>query len=213
MKLRRTIQSLVVLLPVCTFLAVAQTEWERAHETGVQAAAQSHFSEAEKLLSQSLTIARRSAQVSPLVARSLLDLAEVYRTEGKYGEAEPLYQQASEVSTRQYGESSPEIAEVLDRHAELYKTLNDFGCAQPMLEKAFEIRKQQNPADAKATAQVQNDLGELYTATGNLDQAGPLLQAALQTRETLLGPEHKEIAESLHALGNISQEDRQSRGR
>jgi hypothetical protein len=56
--------------------------------------------EAEKLLSDSVEEARRQAAVSPLLARSLADLAEVYRTEGKYSQAQAAYEEALQLCTK-----------------------------------------------------------------------------------------------------------------
>jgi tetratricopeptide (TPR) repeat protein len=82
------------------FTAVyAQDAWERDHEDGVKAARAAHFADAEKLLSQSADEARKDGAVNPLLARSLLDLGEVYRSEGKYSEAQSCYDQALQIYT------------------------------------------------------------------------------------------------------------------
>ena len=60
----------------------AQEAWERDHEAGAKAAKGAHFAEAEKLLLRSADEARQAGAVTPLLARSLLDLGEVYRSEG-----------------------------------------------------------------------------------------------------------------------------------
>src|SRR5882724_9987966 len=75
----------------------------------------------------------------------MLDLAEVYRTEGKYGQAQARYEEALKIYTQQYGEDSLQVAEVLNKHAELYKTLNDYAKAEPLLQRSLEIRQRKLP--------------------------------------------------------------------
>ena len=130
-----------------TALCTAQETWNKVHEAGMKATRESRFADAEKSLSQSLTIARHAPELVIVLGRNLIDLAEVYRTEGKYGEAQPLYEEALKVDSKQFGADSVEVAEVLDRHAELYKTLNDYAHAEPMLQLALDIRKKKMPVD------------------------------------------------------------------
>jgi tetratricopeptide (TPR) repeat protein len=151
-----------VWLGLCLTLvgaALAQEAWQQAHEAGVKAAKEARFAAAEKLLSQSIRQTRSSGTINALLARSLLDLAEVYRTEGKYAQAQPCYEEALQIDQQQYGADSLQAAEVLDRHAELYKTLSDYAHAEPMLLRALEIRQRKLPPEHAAIAQVQNDLG------------------------------------------------------
>jgi hypothetical protein len=67
--------------------ALALGAWQRAHAAGSRAAKEPRFADAEKLLSQSVDEARRLSELSPLLGRSLLDLGELYRTEGRHSEA------------------------------------------------------------------------------------------------------------------------------
>src|SRR4051812_24461383 len=152
-----------IFLVLCLSGFCAAQNWESVHDAGVKASKESRFPEAEKLLAQSLDIARHSSEMSPILGRNLIDMAEVYRTEGKYGQAQPLYEEALQVNAKRFGADSAEVAEVLDRHAELYKILNDYAHAEPMLQRALEIRKKKLPPDSVELAQAENDLGELYT--------------------------------------------------
>ena len=96
--LRRTL--IACLVGGIGIAVAAQTTWERDHGAGVKAAKAAHFGEAEKLLSDSVEEARRQAAVSPLLARSLVELAEVYRTEGKYSQAQGANEEALQVCTK-----------------------------------------------------------------------------------------------------------------
>src|SRR5262245_41595665 len=110
------LRQIVLVLISLTAICIGQELWEQTHEAGVKASKESRFADAEKLLGQSLQIAHRSTSLAPFLGRNLIDLAEVYRTEGKYGEAQPLYEEALKVNSKQFGVDSAEVAEVLDRH-------------------------------------------------------------------------------------------------
>ena len=194
----------VMLAMVClaTSTLPAQENWQREHNSGAKAAKAANFAEAETLLSQSADEARKAGNAN-LLARSLVDLAEVYRSEGKYTPSQTTYNEALQLYTKQDGAESPAVAEVLNGQAELFKILNDYAQAEPLLLRALEIRQKKLPQPDLATAQTQNDLGELYTATGAYDKATSLLPAALDTRTHLLGPEHEDVAQTLEALANL----------
>ncbi|TDJ70156.1 MAG: tetratricopeptide repeat protein [Proteobacteria bacterium] len=80
-------------------LAVQAASWESYMEAGMTAYQQGNYAEAEKQWSAALKKAedfgpqdRRLAAIR--LATSLTNLAELYKTQGKYAEAEPLYQRA-----------------------------------------------------------------------------------------------------------------------
>lgn len=103
----------VMLAMVClaTSTLRAQENWQREHNSGAKAAKAANFAEAEKLLSQSADEARKAGNAN-LLARSLLDLAEVYRSEGKYTPSQTAYNEALQLYTKQDGAESPAVAEV-----------------------------------------------------------------------------------------------------
>ena len=53
------------------------------------------------------------------MARSLNNLAVLNRAQGKYGEAEPLYQQALKIYEKALGPEHPDVAQVLENYASL----------------------------------------------------------------------------------------------
>jgi tetratricopeptide (TPR) repeat protein len=189
----------------CLFTGVchSQLDWQKAHEAGVKAAKGAQLAEAENYLTRSVAKARGDKNAAPLV-RSLVDLGQVFRSEGKFGQAQASYDEALEISTKEFGSESLEVAEVLNGQGELFKVLNDFEKAEPLLLHALEIRQKKASAGNGVIAETQNDLGELYVATGSYDKATPLLQAALESRRKLLGPEHEAIAQTLEASGNLA---------
>src|SRR5580698_2301454 len=112
-KLRLAGRILCLSLVFPAFLA-GQDSWKPTEEDAAQATKAAHFDEAEKLLSANLKFAETLGAKDPRRPRTLFDLAEVYRAEGKYSEAFPLYERAVEIYTKLYGPEAPEIGDTLE---------------------------------------------------------------------------------------------------
>ncbi len=55
------------------------------------------------------------------MAQSLNDLAELYRVEGRYAEAEPLYQRSLAIWKKRLGSAHPNVAQSLENYAGLLR--------------------------------------------------------------------------------------------
>ncbi len=73
-------------------------------------------------------------------ARSLKGLADLYKDQGKFEKAEPLYQQALSIWEKVLGLEYPEAAEVLDDYADLLRKMNREEEAALLETRAIEIR-------------------------------------------------------------------------
>jgi tetratricopeptide (TPR) repeat protein len=194
---------------------VSQDSWKNTEDSAATASRSAKYADAEKLLLSNLNIAHKLGTNDPRLPRTMLDLAEVYRAEGKYSDALANYEQALQTYTKLYGGEATEISDTLNGEAELFKSLNDYAHAEPLLLRALAIRQKHLPPGNRDIAQSQNDLGELYTATNAFDKAGPLLKDALASRQKDPGPESTDFAHSLQALGTFYKQNReqQRRGR
>lgn len=91
MSVRSLILPLLAVLWLWPAAALAQVEqWQSYMDAGVEAYLQGDYTEAEKQFAAALKEAEQFAPKDPRLATGLNSLAEVYRTEGKYAEAEPL---------------------------------------------------------------------------------------------------------------------------
>ena len=73
------------------------------------------------------------------LASSLNNLAGLYSSQGRYEEAEPLYEQALELSQRNLGENHPDVATSLNNLAGLYRSQGRYEEAEPLYEQALEL--------------------------------------------------------------------------
>ncbi len=76
----------------------------------------------------------------PDVSLSLNNLAALYLAQGKYTEAEPLFQRALIVLTRAVGPEHPVVATMLESYARMLRVLNRHDEAEKMEARAQAIR-------------------------------------------------------------------------
>ncbi len=176
--------------------------WKSNQEAAAAASKLAHYAEAERLLIANEKLAESFPPKDARLPRTIFDLAQIYRAEGKYSEALPLYERALEIYGKLYGGESTELADTLDGEAELYTSLDDYAHAEPLLVKSLELRQKFLPPDSPDIAQSKNDLGEVYTATGAFDKAEPLLLDASAIRKKA-GAETPEVAQSMQAIGAL----------
>ena len=73
----------------------------------------------------------------PDVARSLNNLALLYKSQGRNTEAEPLYRQALEMFQRLLGDEHPDVAQSLNNLALLYQSQGRYTEAEPLYRQAL----------------------------------------------------------------------------
>ncbi len=74
------------------------------------------------------------------VANSLNNLAELYRAQGNYAQAEPLYQRALAIWQKALGPEHPQVAMVLENYTVLLYRLHRDAEAEKMEARAKAIR-------------------------------------------------------------------------
>ena len=105
---------------------------------------QSHLEHAEKLYLRSLHIveaAQRSVDIDTLHIQALGSVADLYRKQGRYREADPLYQRALLLAEQTLGGRHSYIATILNRQALLYRSEGRLREAAERYERALAIAK------------------------------------------------------------------------
>ena len=86
----------------------------------------------------------------PLVAKGLNNLAGLYQTQGRYTEAEPLYQRSLAILETTLGPDHPNVALSLENYATLLRETEHEDEAEEMEARAKTIRAkqaQENPVE------------------------------------------------------------------
>jgi tetratricopeptide (TPR) repeat protein len=111
--------------------------------------------------------------VHPLVANSLHNLATLYRDQGRYAEAEPLFQRALQIREQQFGPEHPETAETIHDLAVFQDMQGNSLNALSLYQRAFTIREQvfgSEHSKTKATHQRLSALRQLLNQKTSASQ-------------------------------------------
>ena len=104
-------------------------------------------------------------------AVSLNNLAELYRYQGRYSEAEPLLLQAIEIDKIALPTNHPDFAIHLNNLANIYNSQGRYSEAEPLYKQAIEIDKIALPTNHPDFATHLNNLAELYHSQGRYLEA------------------------------------------
>ena len=125
--------AVVTLWLICSLTGVSAQDvsWERATTAGLKAFEQRHYTEAARHFQTALAIVETVQPDDPRLANSLMRLAVVYHTQGRYAEAEPLYQRAVMIQEQMFGPDNPQIVELLEAYATLQRRMRPFQSLLP----------------------------------------------------------------------------------
>jgi len=108
------------------------------------------------------------------LATTLNNLALLYRLQGRYSEAKPLYLRSLSIVESQLGADHPYVATSLNNLAALYRLQGRYSEAEPLHLRSLSIRESQLGADHPDIAQSLNNLANLYQSQGRYSEAEPL---------------------------------------
>ena len=91
----------------------------------------------------------------------------MYDNQGKYAQAEPLYQRALKIDEKALGPDHPSVGRDLNNLAELYRSQGQYSQAEPLYQRALKIDEQALGPDHPYVA---NDLNNLSVMQAALDQ-------------------------------------------
>ena len=130
----------------------------------------------------------------PYVATTLNNLAEIYRNQGNYAEAELVLQRSLAINEKALGPDHPDVATSLNNLAELYRNQGRYADAEPLYKRSLAIREKALGPDHPDVAMALNNLAVLYEDQGRYADAEPLYKRSLAIREKALGPDHPDVA-------------------
>lgn len=106
---------------------------------GTKAYEEGRHAEAERWLRAALKEAQGFASQKMNLVRSLENLAEHYRAEGRYAEAEPLYKHSLAILETVKGSEDPDVAGSLNNLAGFYAAQGRFTEAEPLYKRSLRI--------------------------------------------------------------------------
>lgn len=159
------------------------------------------FSEAEPLYTRALQLAELVVTPEhPLMAELFCGLANLFWEQGKYEQAELLFQKALQILQ---GREYRQMATILNSLGIIYAQQEKYEQAERYFQQALQIWEQSteptNPQFCIALANLAN----LFWEQEKYTQAEPLFQRVLQIWEQTLGPEHPQVAHPLQGLAEL----------
>jgi serine/threonine protein kinase len=135
---------------------------------------------------------------SPLTTRH--GLAELYRDQGKYEKAEPLYLELLRLREKVLGADHPYTLDAKNNLAVLYRDQGKYEKAEPLYLEVLRLREKVQGADHRSTLSAKNNLAELYRAQGKHEKAEQLYLEVLILQEKVLGADHPSTLTTKHGL-------------
>jgi tetratricopeptide (TPR) repeat protein len=139
----------------------------------------------------------------PDVAESLNNLAVLYKNQGRYTDAEPLYRRSLTIEEKALGPDHPAVATSLSNLASMYVDQGRYGDAEPLHRRSLAIREKTLGPNHRDVAASLSNLAELYRLQGRYADAEPFHRRSLVIREKALGPNHPDVWESLNNLAEL----------
>ncbi len=141
------------LLYLYSYLNPPET-WESHNKKGVSAFQASRYAEAENHFIQALELAENAPINNDRLHFSLYQLAEIYRIQSKFVEAELVLKRTLEIDEELLGPKHPNVAFGLNNLASNYRVRGRYEEAEALLEKALKI--------------LEESLGREHALVGNI---------------------------------------------
>lgn len=161
--------------------------------------------EAIPLYTEALQAAIEAKLDGSVIAQIRTSLATTLDNEGREADAMPIYEQAIKDLE---GMEPPDLrtaAQLRNNVAFNYKRVNKLPLAEQHYLRALEIMESTD-AGSEDIASIYNNLGGLYYAAGFAGQAKEMFEEAMKLRINLLGPDHRDVAQSHCNLATVQHE-------
>jgi CHAT domain-containing protein len=128
-----------------------------------------------------------------------INLANIYRFQKKYPQAEELFLNAIKVKEKKMG-AHPDLAHLKSGLAQLYMDMNKTAEVEKLLQSAYDINKRKLGDNNPATVSSQQELGNFHRYSRNENKAIDLLQKVVDKKKTIYGEDHPNYIQALEDL-------------
>ncbi|CAM9733325.1 unnamed protein product [Scytosiphon promiscuus] len=118
--------------------------------------------------------------------------------QGKYEEAEPLYERSQAIREKVLGPEHPDVAESLNNRALLLDEQGKYVEAEPLYERCQAIEEKVLGPEHPSLATTLNNRAALLEIQGKYNEAGPLYERCQAIYEKVFGPDHPSLATALN---------------
>jgi tetratricopeptide (TPR) repeat protein len=157
---------LLCLVLWSTYASAQDRAWQSYIDAAVEAYVEGDYAEARKQFERAVKTAEAFGLEDPRLATSLNGLAETYRAQGHYAEAEPLYKRSLAIREKTLGPEHPDVATSLNNLAGIYKVQGHYAEAEPLYQRSLAIyEKALGPEHPDVATSLEN-YAYLLRATG-----------------------------------------------
>jgi len=145
--------------------------WEKYHDAGWTAFKEKNYAEAEKHFLDALKEAGKFPHDDPRLRLNLNSLAETYRVQARYNEAEPFFKRLLAIDERALEPEHPSLAASLNNLANNYRVLGKYAEAEPLYKRALKIWVKVLGLEHPLVAHIQESYADLLRKTGRVREA------------------------------------------
>jgi tetratricopeptide (TPR) repeat protein len=195
-----TIMDEVALLAAAPELDLIQVECLRRWGAALRQLGQ--YREAEPVLRQALKLAELSRDPE-LVVGALNDLGMWCKYSGNFAEGAIAYQRALAIALERFGEKHLTVATIYHNIGGLEHARGNFEAGETPARRACEIRRELLGSDHPDTVADECAYAGVLDGLERYTESRPIYERALAIFERCYGPEHFEVAATLHNLSAV----------
>ena len=148
------------------------------------------YEKAQPFLEKALHLAKETNAPDSEISACMLDLAYLYKNQGRLAEAETTCLSGLELQGKAYSESHPYIAYTLRILSEIYQKQARYQKAVETLERALTIVRGYSLEEDQELAPFKVDMARLLAAQGDYVKAESYYTGAMVSIENNYGPDH-----------------------
>jgi tetratricopeptide (TPR) repeat protein len=152
---------------------------------------------------ESGSIKIKLAEERVVILDAVMLLGNLYKNQGKLGEAKKMYERALEGYEKVLGPEYTSTLDTINNLGILYADQGKLGEAEKMYERALKGYEKVFGPEYTSMLDTVNNLGILYMNQGKLGEAEKMFERALEGKMKIFGPEHILTLDTINNLGNL----------
>jgi len=161
------------------------------------------YEKAQPFLERAADMAKTAETPDSEKCACRLDLAYLYKNQGKLAEAETMCKSGLELQEEIYGPNHPYVAYTLRILSDIYQGQSRYAEAAAALERAMTIMRKISGEDEQDVAPFEVDMARLLVAQGDLRKAESYFDKAIALIEKKYGPGHLYTTKVLASLAKL----------
>jgi len=161
------------------------------------------YEKAQPFLVKALNLAKETNASDSEMSACMLDLAYLYKNQGRLAEAEKTCLSGLELQEKTYSQSHPYVAYTLRILSEIYLMQARYSEAVEVLERALTIVRGYSLEDDQELAPFKVDMARLLAAQGDYIKAEAYFTEAMVSIENNYGPDHLYTTKVLCSMATL----------